>query len=353
MSASRFPTSCRGAGTVAAAGLLLGTLLVPSAQAAPLPAGYTVQVLTSRTGQAFAVSGSGNPVNDSGLVAGATTQDGRRRAAVFDLRTRTIRVLDAFAGQITAAADVNRTGDVAGTIRYPDESSRAFLWSTRTNLVRTLPGPDGASSSAAALNDRGVVVGSVGNEVESRGAVWYTRTGRRQLLPLERATGVNDAGAVVGHRVDEIGEETYVRPVLWRPGGLGATTLQALPGDDSAFPSDISDTGIVVGESHSLVRDDTITRPVAWPAGRVAPCRLASGAGSGQARAVNDRGQVVGVKVGPTAARREAPAIWAGCAGPDLLLPVAGDFPVPTGINEAGQVVGGSFAGGLVWTPRR
>lgn len=338
-------------GTLAVSGLLLSTLAPPVAQAAPAPTAYDVRQLTSRTGQPFTVSGRGNPVNDRGLVAGSTTVDGRSRAAVFNLATRTIRVLTAFRGRDTAAADVNRSGEVTGEVRYPGQTTKALYWSTRTGQAWTLSGPGGTQSQGVAINDRGVVAGTVGDPVSSRGALWHTRTGRRVLLPLDRVAGINRAGAVVGYRVEEIGEITHVRPVVWRPGGAKETTLQALPGDDSAMPSDISDTGIVVGESHSLVRDDNVTRPVMWRARRVAPCRLPSAAGSGSANAVNDGGLVVGVKVlSPT---EESPVVWNGCADPGVLLSSdRRSFTVATGINDRGQVVGRSpFTGSVVWTP--
>ena len=336
-----------GAATTA---LLAGAVLVPAAHAAPTTAAttaYSARSLTTGSGQVFVPSTVGNPVSERGLVAGSTTVSGVRRAAVFDLAARTVRLLPDNAGQPSRAHDVNLAGEVVGQVRV-DGAERAFVWTTSTGAVRTLSATGARSSTANAVNDRGVAVGAVVTATASRGTVWNVRSGNQFSLAMDVAVGINENGAVVGTRYGNGAGNTGL---VWTPATLRADPLRPLAGDDSAEPADINESGVVVGRSYSLQRDDLVTRPVLWSSRTAAPCSLSTVVGNGSATAVDDRGRVVGDEVSYVH-RTSRPVVWSGCAGAVSTLPsTPGSYPFPSGVDSRGRVVGAAGTGGVVWTP--
>jgi uncharacterized membrane protein len=361
---SPFRTIGRRLGGLAVATVLLTIGLVPAAPAASTnpptgapteariepPLTYMATVLTSSSGEPFAVSGIGNPVNRGGLVAGHTLGS-PSRAAVLNLKTRSMQVLNEIQADVVAfAVDVNAAGEVVGQTSAP---GGAFFWSTRTGRVTMLTAPRGSAASVHAINDHGTAVGSVGpGGVTPRGVVWNTQTGRRQTLPMAEGLAINNRGVVAGYRVEQLNGDPRLRPVVWTPATSKLKVLNPLAADDSARPTDINSAGTVVGNSYSLVRDDTIMRPVLWTRGRAAPCRLPiSASPSSTAAAINDRGQVVGLRES-AATHRDRPALWKGCGGSRQILPYdAEKFAEATGINSRGQIVGSSREdGSLLWT---
>jgi uncharacterized membrane protein len=346
-----FSSAARRLVGLVTAALLVSVGLAPAAHSAP-PSGsrapaYAATELTTTTGQTFLPSPVGNPVNERGVVAGSTTVDGIQRAAVFQLRTRTMRVLKAYRGRATWASDVNRTGQVAGQVA-DGSGTRAFVWTTGTGAVLTLPAAGFASSSTRAINDRGVVVGKVGTTTGDRASVWDLRTGRRVLLAMDEAVGVNEQGLVVGIRYG-LGDGNLA--LVWTPSTRRLQTLRPLTGDDSAEPSDINDAGRVVGISYSLERDDLVTAPVLWRSRTARPCALSAVQGNGFARALDDRGRVVGSEVSYSLRTHRA-VLWTGCGGTGTTLAAPADsYALPTGINDLGQVVGRTGDRGYRWTP--
>jgi uncharacterized membrane protein len=327
-----------------------GQIVGSSREAGGLLWTATATPLTTRSGQPFAVSRTGNPINEHGLVAGHTVGD-QPRAAVFNLRTRSMRVLAAFPGATTTTAtDINKAGEVIGQVSFPNQPSRAFLWSTRTGGVTMLPAPRQVASVANAINDRGTAVG----QVSTIGAVaWNTRTGRRHLLDMRQALGINNLGVVVGIKAKDLqGDFPQIWPVVWTPATSRLTTLKPLAGDEIALPADINNAGAVVGRSYSLARDDNIIPAVLWKPGHAAPCRLVATGDESIAAAINGRGLIVGTEeavIGST--WRQRPVVWDGCGKPAQILPFdPDDIGAPTGINNHGQIVGSSFTWALSQT---
>jgi probable HAF family extracellular repeat protein len=191
----------------------------------------------------------------------------------------------------------------------------------------------GASSSASAINNRGQIVGS-SDLSGSAGdhAFLYSRGRMRELLPgstQSSATDINNRGEVVG--------SSEFRAFLYRRGQVTEIGF----GGASSFAEGINDRGEVVGTaelpapsfgSHAfLYRHGGITD--------LTPMLSAFSIAVG----VNDRGTVVGWSDSGLGGFAPSPFLWRNgtLTGLDL-TPAGDDVAAPSGINNAGEVVGQS-----------
>ena len=329
--------------------VLMGVGLVPGAEAAA-PRPFVAQPLVARSGAAFVPAGGANPINARGLVAGSTSVGGVDRAAVFNLKTRKLRVLPAFPGQATYAVDINNVREVAGEVRGPLGASQAFSWSLRTGKVTTLKSPGASITSASAINARGVVVGSATSATSTYAVVWKVRKKRQLTIPgMQDAVGINNRGWVIGTRIDT-SPEIENHALIWNPTTRKLRDLKPLSDDDGAQPTSINKHGVVVGTSYSVSRDDLVLRPVLWRRPAATPCRLSESVGTNWASAVNDRGQVVGAEI-DFADEHTRAVLWNACGRPSRTLSESpeGSYAVATGINNRGQIVGTIGPLGVQW----
>jgi uncharacterized membrane protein len=339
------------------AGFAAGPAYAKPADRAPAGAGYQVKRLVSRSGAMFLPSDGGNPINNRGLVAGSTTVAQVSRAAVFDLRTKRMRVLSAFAGQRTEATDINGRGEVSGTVYPASGGSRAFWWSTKTGRVRMLPLHGGTASVSIALNDRGIVLGSV-QDPDWTPTIWDVRAGTdRRLTELDDAQAINNRGWVAGtahYRADSRASKALV----WRPSGT-LIELPFLPGDDSSLVTGINDTGQVVGTSMNVEQEDELFGvPVVWTVRGRTICALTRPGDLDTPFAINDRGRIVGgyLTAGSAEDRPYRAVTWSHCGADPVTLP--GRPAHAFGVNDRGRIVGRgdlflSTAYGVLWTRHR
>src|SRR4051812_27560082 len=95
---------------LAAAGAAIALVISISpgpARAEPAHRAYRNDPLVTRLGVKFLPNDGGNPINFQGQVAGSTQVAGISRAAIFNLHSKRIQVLSAFAGERTQATDIN------------------------------------------------------------------------------------------------------------------------------------------------------------------------------------------------------------------------------------------------------
>jgi probable HAF family extracellular repeat protein len=190
---------------------------------------------------------------------------------------------------------------------------------------------------------------------------------------FSRAFGINNTGSVVGYST--LIENSPFRPLhafLWRKGVM--TDLSTLaPTDTLAFSAaySINDNDEAVGlsetstpDSQNTCGDSLVCLPVLWRDGVITALPTLGGT-DGQASAINNRGQVVGIaqtdkidKMCQTPVLK--PTVWEG--GQARALPTApfrdgivGGAPGPAGNNNNGQVVGiittcdGSSSRAVLW----
>ncbi len=297
-------------------------------------------------------------INDVGQVVGfSLTASGDTRAFLWDENTTPkMTDLGALSGDDQSTAwDINEAGQVVGRSSLKGtQGMRAFLWD---NGVMTplgfLPGHDG--STAWDINDVGQIAGySYGGGVSEafrwEGGVFTP------LGTLGGASswgkGINNAGQVVGYSQTTSGA---VHGFLWDENATPKMTdLGTLPGHIGSDAYRINAVGQVVGQSNA-----TYTTPYAvlWENGVILDLGNFGGTQFSVAEGINDAGQVVGGSEIVTGGESHA-FVWDSRAGMiDLGMLGGTRWSHALGINELGQIVGESDtdAGNIhatLWEPR-
>ncbi len=240
---------------------------------------------------------------------------------------------------------INDRGQVAGSAE-----GMAFLWEDGRWLDLGTLG--GEFSGAEALNERGQVVGSAATTerlagewsfLEASHAFLWSDGKMHDLGTLggaeSDAVGINERGQVVGWSETRSGA---TRAVLWENGKI--RDLGTLGGKESRAVA-INDRGQVVGWSETAKTVDrrAIIHAFLWENGQMRDLNPRRGPGSGFARAINARGQVVGDGIDGDA------FVWANGSS----RKIGTDDDMSIAINSRGQVLLQRFDGAkyrfLVW----
>jgi uncharacterized membrane protein len=212
-----------------------------------------------------------------------------------------------------------------------------------------LTGLGGNLNGALALNQHGMIAGFSSSAADAVPVVWEGGSVRRLTsegggLPTGRATGVNNQRQAVGWVVSSSGERL---PYSWS--GATPRMLDTYgPGEFPGWAHDVNDAGQIVGAIDVVYAVEAVLWENAesfpfwlWP-----PCEIDHESEvEAEARAINERGQIVGVcrelwsggGVGP----REGVLWQAGSpSGQRLMHP---DFEAeiePQDINDLGLIAG-------------
>jgi probable HAF family extracellular repeat protein len=173
-----------------------------------------------------------------------------------------------------------------------------------------------AGSATAAHNSKGYKITVIPMPDEIRGAT---------------SSSVNNRGQVAGSfvRADYIG-----RGFLWSFGSL--TVIDPLPGFDHSGAVDVNDFAVVVGNSSPMAGGRS--RAFLWMANSELLDLGTLGGDMSEARAINNRGEVVGVST-TTEGQRHA-FLWTEAHGMIDLGTGEGDTSEAVEINDRGQIVG-------------
>jgi probable HAF family extracellular repeat protein len=267
-------------------------------------------------------------VNDQGWVAGYSSLTGDSAVHAFVWQKGVMRDLGTLGGPNSMSFAVSEGGVVAGAAETstPDPNGEdacgfgthliclPFIW--QDGVMTPLPTLGGNNGQAVAINGRGEVSGFA-----------------------ENSTLVTDCSGL--HVLQE------GKPVVWKRGEV--QELPTLASDTFGFAVAINNRGEAAGFTFTCAD----SHPVLWQSG--AATNLGSLGGSmGDATAINDRGQVVGVSSLPADATSHAFLRQNGVIGDLGVLP--GLFSSgAAGINIKSQIVGQSCnadfsgCGGFFW----
>ncbi len=213
--------------------------------------------------------------------------------------------------EITWGYDINNNGEIVGT-SYDGSvgaNDRAFYWKAGT--IGRIQGLE-SNSRANGINDRGQITGSIFSGYSVQPYVWESGvvTG---LNVYGYGQAINNAGQAVGTAL--VGDwEAYI----WKDG------IRIDLGPSGAYAINEAGTIVAGEDGYATIWRNGVKTDI-----------LSSG--GGHARAVNNKGQVVGLiehrlDGGPTL---RSPFLWQ-----DGLLTYLADYGFAEGINENGQVVG-------------
>lgn len=200
--------------------------------------------------------------------------------AVIDLGT--------LGGSASSASGISGNGFITGAADRPDGSSHAFFYDGAPGALGDI-GQLGVASSGAGVNRAGQVAGTWVDAAGENHAFLYSGGVARDIGNLgagsARATGINDAGDVVGSSF--LAGFTAFQAFLYRDGVM--RSLGTL-GGPSSWAAGINDGGQVAGTS--FIDDETL-HAFLYGEGGLRDIGSFGGA-STEARGLNNAGWVVG-----------------------------------------------------------
>ena len=244
----------------------------------------------------------------------------------------TLEVGDKF-GEFTLAQIINGV-DISNL------GSLVFDYVVTITDLGTLPG--GSYSSANGINNNGQIVGYSETTVTNRGHAFLWQNGVMTDLGISGddfscAQDINDNGQIVG----DASMDTYmefsrkiIHAFLWQNGVI--TDIES--SEFGSFAKGINDRGQVVGESHYESGADAFL----WQNGVITYITYGEFERWTNATGINENGQVVGCNGSEYGYKDDGCAfLWQNGVMTDLGT-LGGSFSFAKGINDKGQVVGGS-----------
>lgn len=254
------------------------------------------------------------------------------------------------AGWGSYARAINEAGDVVGRL-IPTVGDGAFLYSHGVlTELGALPGEN--ASIALGLNDKTQVVGvSFTSPISStEHAFLYSGGVMRDIGSLAggntSATGINDAGDIVGQSVLQ---EHFPFAFLYKNGVM--QNLSSLPGSDRSGAAAINNCGQIAGTSGvgpSQGPNGNQSHAVLWEHGVIKDLGTLGGLNSYGA-AINDRGQVTGYSTLSGGDGQDADYrgfLWSKGKMRELEAPPNGRQVQPNGMNNRADIVGTYQNGG-------
>jgi probable HAF family extracellular repeat protein len=155
---------------------------------------------------------SGNAINDSNVICGSgyNTVAGRTRGFRMDLGTGAIEEMADDSGSYVSAEDLNNLDEVVGFLGVDGIGSVGGFWTESNQKVFVDPGSNGPNGVVLSINDSGAMVGYSGptGSGEHRALLWNSSNSApidlgwfalgKDNLPDSKAFAINGNGTVVG-----------------------------------------------------------------------------------------------------------------------------------------------------------
>jgi probable HAF family extracellular repeat protein len=248
-------------------------------------------------------------------------------------------------GTVSQGQAINILGQVAGYARFANYNAHGFFWSELTGLVDlgAIP-PETNFSLGQAINSFGDVAGySDYNDLGQENAVVWIQGTIHNLGTLpggtySQANGINDVGEVAGFSA---GTNNQIQAVVWSKSGI--LNLGVLPGGHYSQGLAINLEGEVAGFSN---RADGNWYGFLWnkAKGMQELPTLAHGFPV-SANGINDLGEVVGGSGGCAVLWHADENHTAECLGAAW-----NTWSTAFAVNNVGQVVGWSGNGAFIWS---
>jgi len=285
----------------------------------------------------------GMALNSGGYITGIANpnlQDGTDAQLAFLASAKTLDEFGDPAAFQNVPFGINAARDVVGVVTGMDNSRHAFVARGGRNPIDPMPGAQ--SSYAYGVNNPGVVIIAADGAAytwRSNGTIFHIQTpaGDIEASPA----GINDAGVVVGESDDGGNQQGGQHAWIWQD---GVTTV--LPGltdaegvVEDAFAQAINDAGLVVG--NCMV--EGYYHPCSWTNGVAHDLGLLPGGDQGYAKAVNNRGEIVGYSFPGEGAYIAHPILWRHGVMSDLRklvdLPPHQFLLSADAINDRGEIL--------------
>lgn len=227
----------------------------------------------------------------------------------------------------------------AFVVLLPDTTAVAGIPPGGYNIV-DLGTLGGSQSRAYDINDTGQVVGSSLTDADEWHACRWDN-GVATDLGLGQASAINELAQTVGYAEDP---NAAWRPIVFGEGEI--PTLDALPGDARGI-NDAGQVVGIVGEWYAPPHEVADWRAFLYSDG-VMTFLPTLGGDDSAAVGINESGQIVGWA--RTTGDPYHATLWSGDGVTDLGTLGEGDFSIAMAINESGQIAGGSYIvpGGLL-----
>jgi probable HAF family extracellular repeat protein len=256
--------------------------------------------------------------------------------------------LGTLGGTSSNAIRINDRRQIIGysTIVPDREETRPFLW--ENGVMRDLSTDPGELSFAYDLNDLGHIAGaSADREDGSTYGAWWANgiTNRLAFLPGSNschATAINNVGLIAGFCIvfpDPVRFELV--GVFWRNAIIERI---AVPADLQLYPLDVNDAGATIGIAF---RGSEVFKFL-WQNGVLTDIDEAAAGAFSEVVAINNRGDIAGYGPGPSFLQA---LLWDGQTTRAVGDPSTSN--IAYGLNDLGDVAGGSNRSGAVWTNGR
>ncbi len=229
-------------------------------------------------------------INDAGDVVGYSGAE----ATLFSGGTRTgLGLLTG--GEVSLAYGINNSGVIVGTALDADGNSLAVIYGSGGPTPINIPGS--AYAQGLAISNTGYIVGDTSTNASGSGARAFRANGSTvdilNFLPggtFATATGVNDAGVVIGY-----GNSTGGGQEGFFSNGNDVTGIGKLPGFNFSRAFGINNAGTIVGSASRVGAQ----RAIIYSGGQLLDLNtLLDPSVTGwtllEARGINDNGQIVG-----------------------------------------------------------